>query len=193
MKLLAKIIASVLHPATLVLPAVFLIVFQSVGSASSAFIWTFVSLVFTAIVAAFVLFGVKKGFFSDMDVSIKKQRVILYPFVVIVTLCFAGFIYFFNGPMSLTIASILFVFALVVMDVINVRIKASVHVATVASIVTGVASAYGGITVLLFLLIPLVAWARIIEKRHTLKETIVGAICGVGFTLVALNVVQLLK
>lgn len=190
MKLLANIIASVLHPATLILPAVFLIVYKSVNSYDSAFLWTVVSLVFTGFVAAFVLLGVKKGFFSDIDVSVKKQRVFLYPFVIVVTLLFIGVIYLFKGPSLLIIAGILFILAMIIMDVINIKIKASAHVASIAAIVTGIFYLYGGSTIILFALIPLVAWARIVEKRHTLKETIVGAGIGILLTVIAFFVVQ---
>jgi membrane-associated phospholipid phosphatase len=190
--LLAVTIASILHPATLILPAVFLIVYKSAGKSHDAFLWTFISLLFSGIVAAFVLLGVKRGFFSDIDVSIKSQRIILYPFVVAITLLFTGFIYLFHGPTTLIVASILFVVALIILDVINIRIKASVHVASVAAIVVGIIYLYGGASFFLILLIPLVAWARVYEKRHTIKETIVGAACGIAFTVAAILVVQLI-
>lgn len=192
MKLFANIIATILHPATLILPAVFLIVYKSAGGFHNALFWTFVSLIFTVAVGAFVLYGVKKGFFSDIDVSVKKQRIILYPFVVFITLLFTAVIYMFRGPSALIIASLLFIAALVILDVINIRIKASVHVASVSAIVIGIIFLYGGITFWMLALIPLVAWARIYNKRHTLKETIVGAACGIGLTLIAISVVQFL-
>lgn len=190
MKLAAKIVASILHPATLILPTVFLIVYKSIGQYQAAFTWTFISFIFTGIVAAFVLYGVKKGFFSDVDVSIKKQRIILYPFVVVITLLFIGVIYIFNGPPLLIVAGILFVAALIILDLVNIRIKASIHVASISAMATGVYFLYGGVTSAVFLLIPLVAWARIVEKRHTLPETIVGGVCGIGLTVIAIIVVQ---
>jgi hypothetical protein len=189
---IAVTIASILHPATLILPAVFLIVYKSAGDSHDAFLWTFISLLFSGAVALFVLIGVKKGFFSDIDVSIKSQRIILYPFVVAVTLLFTGFIYIFHGPTSLIVASILFVIALIILDVINIRIKASVHVASVAAIVVGIIYLYGGITFYLLAFIPLIAWARVHEKRHTIKEAIVGAACGIVFSMAAILVVQLI-
>ncbi len=192
MKLFANIVATILHPATLILPAVFLIVYKSAGGFHNALFWTFVSLIFTAVVGAFVLYGVKKGFFSDIDVSVKKQRIILYPFVVFITLLFATVIYMFHGPSALIVASLLFIAALVILDVINIRIKASVHVASVSAIVIGIIFLYGPSTYWMLLLIPLVAWARIYNKRHTLKETIVGAICGISLTIIAIIVVQFL-
>ena len=93
MKLLANIVAYTLHPVTLTLPAVFLIVYTSTGNFNVALYWTFLSLVFTGIVSIFVLLGVKKGFFNNFDVSNRRQRVVLYPFVIAIVLSFAFFVH----------------------------------------------------------------------------------------------------
>jgi membrane-associated phospholipid phosphatase len=193
MKLLANIVAYTLHPVTLTIPAVFLIVFISTHNANLAFYWTFVSLVFTGVISTFVLFGVKKGFFNNIDVSNRKQRIILYPVVIIVVLLFGFIVYSLNGPRSLVYASCMFVAALILFDVVNTKIKASIHVASVASLVTGVVYHYGGISYLLIFLIPLMAWARIKEKRHTLRETIVGGIMGTVFSFIAIYIVQFIR
>jgi len=42
-------------------------------------------------------------------------------------------------------------------------------------------------------LVPLMAWARIVEKRHTLKETIVGGAMGVIFSFIAIYIVQFIR
>ncbi len=193
MKLLANIVAYLLHPVTLTLPAVFLIVYTSTSDFNLSLYWTFLSVVFTGIISFFVLFGVKKKFFNNIDVSNRKQRVILYPVVIAVVLLFALFVYFQNGPRSLVYASCMFVAALIVFDIVNTRIKASIHVAAVASLVTGVVYHYGSSAYLLVLLIPLMAWARIVEKRHTLQETIVGGVMGVLFSFIAIFIVQFIR
>ena len=43
----------------------------------------------------------------------------------------------------------------------------------------------------LFLLIPLIAWARVYRKRHTLLQTVVGAVIAVGNTSVVLHLAKL--
>ena len=43
----------------------------------------------------------------------------------------------------------------------------------------------------LFLLIPLIAWARIYRKRHTLLQTVVGAVLAVGNTALVLHIAKL--
>ena len=43
----------------------------------------------------------------------------------------------------------------------------------------------------LFLLIPLIAWARVYRKRHTLLQTVVGAAIAVGNTALVLHLAKL--
>jgi len=43
----------------------------------------------------------------------------------------------------------------------------------------------------LFLLIPLIAWARVYRKRHTLLQTVVGAVIAVGNTSLVLHLAKL--
>lgn len=193
MKLFPKVINVVLHPVTVTIPGVFLIVYKNTGSVNGAFWWTFISIIFSAIVSLFVLYGVRKGFFTNLDVSNRKQRIILYPVIIIVVLLFSGVVYLAHGPKVLIEASFLVIAALIILDVINTKIKVSGHVGVVSAFITGLVYAYGGIAFFSILLIPLVAWARIVEKRHTLQETIVGAVSGIVLSVLAISVVQLIK
>lgn len=189
---LPKIIGIVLHPILLAIPGVFLIVFSSTASINESLYWTFLSLIFSGFISLFVILGVKMKFFNNLDVSNRRQRVFLYPFAIAIILLFAFVVNMQNGPQSLITSSLLFTIALLVLDIINRKVKASIHVAAVSAIVTGVVIMYGGLFYLLFLLIPISAWARVSQKRHSPVETIVGVICGVTLTILGIFVVQLL-
>lgn len=193
MKLFPKIINVVLHPVVITIPGIFLIVYKSTGDSNLALWWTFISLIFSGIIALFVLYGVKKGFFNNLDVSNRKQRIILYPAIIATILLFISFVYITQGPKILIETSVLIIAALVILDIVNTKIKVSGHVGVVSAFVTGLIYAYGVPAIFSLVLIPLISWARIVEKRHTLKETIVGAISGVVLSLVAIIVVQLIK
>jgi hypothetical protein len=190
MKLFAKVVTAIIHPVTLMVPAVFIIAYESGESLFSSFLWTFIALIFSGVVGGFVLHGVKKGFFKDLDVSVRKQRVILYPFVIGVVFLFMILVHLMKGPKVLELSSIIFIIALFILDLINRKIKASVHVAAISALVIGFIFIYGGWTVFALLLIPLIAWARVVLRRHTVKEVIVGAICGIILSILGIIVVQ---
>lgn len=192
MKLLANLITLILHPLILALLAVFLIVLRETGNVDTAFLWTCISVFFAAVISAFVLFGIKKGFFTNIDVSVRKQRVILYPFAAAVMLIFVFVLLFFNGPKFLLVGLVAFIISLGILDVINRKIKASIHVATVSALAVGIVEMFGLVAIPVLFAIPLVAWARVLEKKHTPKETIAGFLSGSILAIVGIFVVQYL-
>lgn len=192
MKLLANLITLVLHPLILALIAVLLIVYRETGNVQTAYIWTLISAFFAGVISVFVLFGIKKGFFTNIDVSVRKQRVILYPFAAAVMVMFVLVLLFLDGPKFLLVGLIAFIASLGILDFINRKIKASIHVATVAALAVGVVEMFGVKAIPVLFTIPLVAWARVLEKKHTPKETIVGFLSGSILALVGIFVVQYL-
>lgn len=190
MNFFSKFFGIILHPVLMCLIGVFIVVEQSTKSSSSAMIWTFISAIFALIVGLFVLLGVVKGFFNNFDVSNRKQRIILYPFVVVVVILFGLFVFLINGPEVLILASILFAASLILLDIINSKIKASIHVASVASLATGFVITFGISYLWVYFFVFLSAYARIVGKRHTKKETIVGALCGVVLTILGIFIVK---
>ena len=54
----------------------------------------------------------------------------------------------------------------------------SIHTATTAGLVTFAILALGGGASILTLLVPIVAWARLHLRRHTLAQTVAGGVLG---------------
>lgn len=191
MKLFAYFISFILNPFIVGLVGAFVLVFRTMGYDSVyALKWTFFSFVFFSICVSFILFGRLKGFFSDIDISNKKERVILYPFLIIVTVLFLISIRIFGGPWILYYAVIGALIGFAIGGLVTPYIKASGHVATITAFVIPFVLRYGGLFYLMLFLIPLVAWARIIEKKHTLPETVVGGIIGGILTIGVYFIVQ---
>lgn len=188
MHLFAHITTLIFHPIPITVIAVFLIVLRRENNLNSALHWTIVSLVLASIIAAFVLLGIKSKLFNNIDVSNRVQRRFLYPFVVVVSLVFVFLVYLFKGPFTLIYSGFVFAASLCILGIINSRIKASVHVAASAAFVTGLIYMLGFEFIFLLLLVPLNAWARIKEKKHTLNETIVGGLFGSFATIIAIYI-----
>lgn len=189
---LAKLISFLTNPFVVVLPGPFLIVYRMTGDVSYSLKWELFSILFIAVSALFILFGVLRGFFSDIDVSRRNQRKIMFCFFGIVSLFYFFSVLFFNGPKILLITSLGLVLAIIIFDIVNISLKASIHVATFTSFIIMMFILYGSYFWIGFLLIPIVAWARIKIKRHTLAETIVGGVLGGLLTIIALLVIKYL-
>lgn len=190
--LLANIVTGILHPLILALIAVYLLVFEETKNQMVALRWTGISIIFIGIIAVFVLYGIKKKFFTNIDISVRRQRVILYPFAAAIMVIFSLVIIATHGPKALLFGIILFIISLVILDLINKKIKASIHVASTAALAVGVVAAFGSIAYPVLLLPFFVAWARVVEKKHTPKETVAGYIAGTSLAVVSLIVVQYL-
>lgn len=184
MNLFAKIISTILNPIILLVPVPYLLVLKSTGSQELAYFWEIFSLIFIFTFSVFILVGVEKKMFSDLDISKRKQRPLLFTFAIGLSAIYTIFLYFLNAPKILFIAVFTLILGLVIFEIINRTTKASLHVGTVSAFATSLFIVYNGVFILTFLLIPFVAWARIKTHNHTKQQTLIGATLGVLITLI---------
>lgn len=192
MILFARLISIIASPLVITAPVSYALVFKTSNDAYYALVWTIASLLFAGTVGMFVLYGVKRGMFSNFDVSIKEQRKPIFIFAAVVSVLYMILIFLLNGPPILMATLGALLLGVLVDSFVNKKIKASVHLTAFSSFAAVLGILYGGIFWLLLLLIPLVAWSRIKLKRHTLSETIVGTIIGFFIVIVLYYVVNYL-
>lgn len=174
----AKFISLVLNPLAIAIFAPFVVVYRTTNNLDSTINWTVYTLCFIAVIGSFVLIGVKKKKFTDIDVSKREQR----PIVFLLTLLLATFylvtLFMLGAPIMLSVTAISVIVGLSFAYIINKKVKASMHVAAVTAFVIPVALSFRSWYIFLLFLIPLVAWARLVTKRHTFSEVIIGGIVG---------------
>lgn len=180
----AKAISFFLGPLFILLPIPFVLVSRFTLDYSYALKWTVFSYAFILAVALFIIIGVFLGVFSNFDVSKREQRPLLFSFSAFVMFCYLLSLLILDGPKVLFIAFFAILLGLAVIIVVNKWIKASIHMATAASVLLFIGIIYRGYFFLLLLLIPFLAWARVKTKEHTLAETIIGSTLGIVITLV---------
>ncbi len=125
----------------------------------------------------------KKGLITNFDVSDRKQRATLYPYLLLLMAVMSGILYYYNYPESMRHGVLFFFFMLLVMSIINLKIKASLHAASSFYICMMIikVNPIAGIVALPFSVV--VAWSRLVLKRHTLPEIIAGSASGILFGL----------
>ncbi len=176
---LARIISNVANPILIFIVLPYFLVLKTTKDNQLAWIWTMYTLGFITIFAAFILVGIKKKFFSNLDVSNRKERHFLYLVSAILAIIYIGGLITFKGPPILFITMIGIVFGIFAGSLINLKLKASVHVAAITALITALSLVYRGYFILLFLIIPVICWSRVKIKRHSVPEVIVGTILGV--------------
>jgi len=190
MNLLARIISGVSNPVFLSIPMSYALVFKSRGDLLYALAWTFVSILFASLVGVFVVLAVRKGVFSDFDISKRQERTPIFIFTGLLSVFYFLIVFLLNGPRVLLIALGALLLGVIIADIINRKIKASIHLAVFSSFSVIMGILYGGIFWVLLLIVPLVAWSRIKLKKHEPLETIVGGLVGIIIVLMLYVVVK---
>lgn len=188
----AQFISAISNPIIFAFPASYALVYKTTLNSYLAFVWGIVSFLVAFIVALFVIYGVHRKIFSDFDISQRNQRAPLFIFASIVILLYAMFIFIFNGPRVLFVGLTGVALGIFCDSIINTRIKASIHVATYSAFAVGIALLYGGYFELLVVLIPVVAWARVKVRRHSIQETVIGVLLGISIVAIMYLLISLL-
>lgn len=182
---IASLISFIFHPVLLFLLMPFLIVYHDTGNSLYALKWGVYSAIFVVIGIFFILYGKRRGVFSDFDLSNQQERKKFYIFITLLGALYLIIALYFKGiffPMSIIVLGIMLGIAL--FEGVNYFLKASIHVGVAVAYTISLGFIYGLPLFLLSLPItPLVIWSRLTLKRHTPKEAFVGGILGIVVTL----------
>lgn len=138
---------------------------------------TAVYLTFTlATPIAYIAYLVQQGKATDFDVSVRRQRVI--PLFVSLAGSAAGWLYFIAAaaPHLLLLLAAANVLTTLLIAVTTLFWKISVHSATVSAAAVLVWVLLG--TPSFFPIVLLIIWSRVRLRRHTLPQTLAGALLG---------------
>jgi hypothetical protein len=180
---LARFISFILNPLILLLTVPFLLLLRLGETLNYALTWTAYTFLFLLALTLFIRECVKRGIFTNMDVSKREQRPLLFKVSMFMAVVYLAGLYYLNGPQILAVVTLGVIIGVVLISIINTRLKASMHVASISALIFTAAIVFSGYYLLLLFLIPLVAWARLKIKRHTLPETVVGGLLGVLLSL----------
>lgn len=182
---IARLVSLVLHPFLVSPLSIVLVLYLDSGAFWSALGWAVLCAAFVVGPAlVFLYWKLKHKHFSDADVSVSHQRHGFYIFGgACMIVCFAILLWL-NAP-PLLITSFLAALAAVIVSAVVTRFwtKVSIHSCAMTGVTTMVAFYSVPIALLLTIGTLLVIWSRLILKRHTLSEAILGGVIAVSCTL----------
>ena len=173
---LAQIISTILNPLFILFLLPFILVFETTNSLEKSVYWTIVSLVFLIGFSLFILMGISLKYFSDLDISKRNQRPLLYTVAILFSIVYLFTLFILNAPEVLAFGTIGLLLGLSINEIINRFTKSSIHVAAITGLVTLLVLIEGIEFSIFYFLVFLVAWARIKTKNHTFNQTIIGAL-----------------
>jgi membrane-associated phospholipid phosphatase len=186
--LVARAVSDLSSPAVLSVPCILL----GVAASDVPGTWPFALLYFVCAIPAplvYLLWLVKTGRVTDFHLPKRSDRTGPFLAALASALAGVGFLFYFGAPAAF-VAPVVTAFAqTLVLFLITLAWQISVHTATTAAVVTFAILGLGGAAVLAAPLVPLVIWARLYLRRHTMAQCIAGAAlgCAAFATLFALR------
>jgi membrane-associated phospholipid phosphatase len=144
----------------------------------------FLLLVVTPI--AYLFLAPKAGLIKTWEMVKRKERYQFFIILILLTIAGSVIIFYFGNELLLKL-NLLFLFTIVVLFAITLFWKISLHVAinTASSLVVNFL--FNWSFPLLYLTIPLVAWSRLVLKRHSSLQLLAGFIVTFGIFLTGLK------
>jgi len=177
---LARVISIAGHP--------FILIPLMIAILTRNWVWTAVVAAGTSLpLLVITLRNVRRGVWSDHDVSRRDQRGGLYKVALpLVILCAVLLYYLDAGPrMMRGFAAGAVMLLLGVLG--NRFLKISMHMMTAAFCGVAIASLYPATTFVIVPLVAAIAWSRHKLERHTWAEVAVGLAIGAGAALIAMR------
>ncbi|HVB75437.1 MAG TPA: phosphatase PAP2 family protein [Ktedonobacteraceae bacterium] len=185
---IARHVSNILAPSSISLPFIVLVALYHAQNVPRALLYALITLLFASVGPLFyILICVRLGKISDVDVSRRTERA--GPFLFGITSVLAGWLalILLHGPRNLQ--AVLFITAMsgTVMMMITLWWKISIHASSMGGAATILTVFYGAVMLPTFLLLLLVSWSRVVLRRHTVLQVVVGSLLSIALTLLLLK------
>ena len=181
---LARWISNIAHPVLISLSGVVIIAI-AIGT-PTAWKWAGIGLLITVgIPSLYLLWLVRSGRVTDFDVFIRQQRKGPY-LVTIACLLLCWVVMFFGAaPLAFVVILSASILEILLLFLINLRWKISAHATTAAGFAVLIWQLFGPPGLLSVLFALMVIWSRIHLRRHTVRQTLAGALLGAALIYLA--------
>lgn len=146
-------------------------------------------IIVTGIPLAYLVIGLRYGWVSDMEMTQRSER----PRFILISLSSDVLallvLLFLHGPHLLSVIVLTYFCLAITMLTISRFWKISLHMAGVGGFSTALLYVFGIPMLWVFLSLPLVAWARLHRRKHTLAQLVIGAIAGILVTILTFGLI----
>jgi membrane-associated phospholipid phosphatase len=182
---LARILSTIFNPFLTAL-ALFVILAE-ISAKDTLDFWRllFLSTFFTSIgpmLYVFWLYATDR--ISDLDMSVRREREMVFSVFVVFYLCGAVALWLVHAPRLMIAAMLGYFVSTLVVQYITRYWKISTHAIGITAPLTALTLLYGRQPMPFLVLIPMVCWARVYLRAHTVMQVVAGAalaICTTAF------------
>jgi hypothetical protein len=182
----AHLISVLSNPLFVVLPVYLAVALHTAPDFLHALLWWGITAIgITAVPFLFIRIGVRRGKYTDDHVSNRAQRFIPLSFGLLCMLLVFVMLLFLAVPrvflITVAIAPISVACAIAITQCF--RFKISLHMVSIAQVVTICWWLFGSLFLLLVPLVVLIGWARWKVRAHTILQACAGTLLGVSATM----------
>jgi membrane-associated phospholipid phosphatase len=181
---LARILSTIFNPFLTAL-VLFVILAHASARGTLDFWWLLLaSTFFTSLgpmLCVFWLYGTDR--ISDLDMSVRNEREAVFGAFVIFYLLGTAFLWATRAPTLMIAAMAAYTVSTVVVQFITRYWKISTHALGITAALVALTLLYGNQTVPFLILIPMVCWARVYLKSHSIMQVVAGCALAIGSTI----------
>lgn len=148
---------------------------------------TSISIFFAALLPTLIVFKWLSGKKIDLDIPDRRERTRPLTFVITSYLIGTAALYAVNAPEITTVLMFCYFSNTLIVLIINLFWKISIHAMGVAVPTTSLIYVFGPIGAIFALIIPVVMWSRVQLRRHTAFQVIIGALLGFVLTILQIH------
>lgn len=175
-KQIAKLVSNILNPYFIGSASLLIITFESANNVLDALKWAIIVISISLLpIYLAIVYLVRTGRIENISANIRWQRTIVYIVAVLVAGVDCIVLYCLGAPLILKALFLAAFLSGIIFMCINLWWKISLHVASIAGLVTILVILYGSIGTASVVLIPLMIWARVELKYHSPSQGITGA------------------
>jgi membrane-associated phospholipid phosphatase len=163
-----------------VLVILMLLLIALTASSPSIWLWNGAYLIAVIIPLLYLFRLLRQDKITDMDVFVREQRA--RPLLVTVASLgtVLAILVLGRAPRAMIILTTASLVQAIAIFLITLRWKISMHSATSAAVTVLILNVFGKAAAPVMLSVPLIAWSRVKLRRHTLMQTVAGALLGGG-------------
>jgi membrane-associated phospholipid phosphatase len=180
---LARILSTIFNPFLTAL-ALFVIL-AHIGAKDTLNFWglLFISTFFTSIGPMLYVFWLyANDHISDLDMSVRSEREMVFTAFVVFDLFGAAALWLVHAPALMIAAMLGYLVSTLIVQYITRYWKISTHALGITAPLTALTIIYGRQPLPFMVLIPMVCWARVYLKAHTVMQVLAGAALAIATT-----------
>jgi len=191
---LANYISDIFNPLTLSILFVFLLAKDSTANLWEAAKWSFIFIALCMLPIFLVILNmVKKGKLKSVFSNPREQRHVLYVLGSVLVGAALIILVFIGAPDKLIAALFAGFVSSVLFMIVNFFWKISVHTAFASAFFSIALVLYGYSALGFILLVPMMAWARVYLKEHTVGQVTAGALLAGTVIVTVFNVFNMVN